>query len=239
MVHRELSLEAIRSTHYPHLVSRMTGMYCFTDLRSAELALQWGRPNNHFKVQNLAELSLAEAKLSGARHDANWITHQGRPGWERKYWSGEPHPGQEPIWETLVSGRLIILGTTIRNAAMRILTLRFPQSVVLLETARVAAWAGSDLGNVAGFLFDRGKYVRLVYLIDMRSAGDFELAMKLRQVTEVQGVPIDQTVFQDAIKIGAFKTPDFRKFEIVRPKNELPMLRRGDVHNLDAGMKTH
>ena len=33
-------------------------------------------------------------------------------GWERKnIGGGEPHPGQEPIWETLVSGRLIILGT--------------------------------------------------------------------------------------------------------------------------------
>ena len=236
---RELSLEATRNAHFPHFTSRMTGMYCFTDLRRAELALQWGTPNNHFRLQNLAELSLAEAKLSGSRHDANWITHQGKAGWQARYWSGEPHPDQEPIWETLVTGRLIILGSEIRNAAMRILTRRFPDSVVLLETARVAAWVGSDLGNVAAFLFDRGKYVRLMYLIDMRSANDFELAMKLREVTAVQGVPIDQTVFQNALKIGAFKTPDFRKFEIVRPKNELSMLERGDVHDLDGGMKTH
>jgi hypothetical protein len=224
---RELSLEAWRQAHFPQLISRLTGMYCFTDLRSAELALQWGGPNNHFKAENLADLSLAQARISGARHDANWISHSSGPNWEASYWQGIPHPGFEPIWETLALGRMYILGTSIRDRAQRLLTRRFPDSVVLLESARVAAWLGSDLGSVAGFLFDRRKKVRLEYLIDMREAGDRSLAERMRATTAEQGVPIDRDVFQKALQIGAFKTPDFRPFGFSKPKSALPFIDRG------------
>ena len=226
-VKRELSLEAWRQSNFPQLISRLTGMYCFTDLRSAELALQWGRPENHFRVENLAELSFAQAQITGARHDANWIAHSSGSNWQGNYWQGIPHPEYEPIWETLVTGRLYILGTAIRAKAQNLLTRKFPDSVVLLESARVAAWLGSDLGNVAAFLFDRRKTVRLEYMIDVREAGDKSLADRMRATTEVQGVPIDTEVFQKALQIGAFKTPDFRSYGFSKPKSALPFIPRG------------
>jgi hypothetical protein len=72
-IQRELSLEIQRATYYPKRVSRLKGMYCFTDLRSAERAMNWG---GHFKPQYLAELSLAEARKVSGRLDSNWITFE-------------------------------------------------------------------------------------------------------------------------------------------------------------------
>lgn len=172
-------------------------------------------------------MSLAQARISGARHDANWISHSSGPNWEANYWQGIPHPSFEPIWEALALGRLYILGTSIRDRAQRLLTRRFPDSVVLLESARVAAWLGSDLGSVAGFLIDRRKKVRLEYLIDMREAGDRSLAERMRATTDEQGVPIECDVFKKGLQIGAFKTPDFRPFGFSKPKSALPFIARG------------
>jgi hypothetical protein len=219
---REIILEMQRQQHFPHLTSRLSGTYCFTDLRSAELALGWGRANNHFRVENLVELSLAEASLSGARHDANWINFPTRGDWQHSYWSGVPHPDHEPVWEHLATGRLHILGTVVRERAKQLLTRRFPDSAVLLETARVAAWIGSDLGNVAAFLEDRGQDVHLGYVIDVRQANDRALADRMRAVTAIQGVPIDAEVFQRSLAIGAFKTPDFEPMGFTKPRSALP-----------------
>jgi hypothetical protein len=223
LIKREISLEVERQRYFPHLISRLTGMYCFTDLRSAEQALGWGNSQNHFRVQNLVELSLAQATLSRARHDANWITFPTSPDWQRQYWQGLPHPDHKPVWEVLALGRLYILGTVLRETAKALLTRRFPDSVVLLETVRVAAWIGSDLGNVAAFLQDQGETVRLDYLIDMRQANDRALAEEMRQITIVQGVRIDADLFKKSLEIGAFKTPDFRPFGFTKPRSELPL----------------
>lgn len=225
-VRREVNLEVERQRYFPNLISRLSGMYCFSDLRSAELALAWGSASNHFRVQNFVELSLAEATFSGARHDANWIIFPTSRIWQRQYWQGLPHPDHDPVWEVLALGRLYILGTDLRETAKGLLTRRFPDSVVLLETARIAAWIGSDLGNVAGFLQDRGENVRLDYAVDMRQAHDRQLAEKMRGVTMVQGVPIDADVFKNSLEIGAFKTPDFTPFGFTKPRSALPFVGR-------------
>jgi hypothetical protein len=222
-VKREISLEMLRQRSFPSRISRLTGMYCFTDVRSAELALKWGNSLNHFRIQNLVELSLAQATVSEARHDANWISFPTSQDWQIKYWQGLPHPDHEPVWEVLVLGRLYILGTTLRETAKALLTRRFPDSVVLLETARVAAWI-DDLGNVAALLQDQGENIRLDFAIDMREANDKALAERMREVTTVQGVPIDADVFRKSLAIGAFKTPDFRPFGFTKSRSQLPFV---------------
>ena len=110
-VQREVELEVQRQRYFPNLISRLTGIYCFTDLRSAELALHWGNAGNHFRAEYLVELSLAEATLSAVRHDANWIAFPTQEDWHLSYWQGLPHPDHEPVWEVLASGRLYVLGT--------------------------------------------------------------------------------------------------------------------------------
>lgn len=222
---REILIETARRQHFPTRISRLTGMYCFTDLESAERALSWGSPRNHFRKEFIAEYSLAEA-VKAEKVDANWITGSSTLNdqeWPRHYWSGEPFPGQAPIWETLVTGRLIILGTAIRERSRDLIERRFPKSVVLAETARMAAYVGSDLGNACGFLFDEGKNVSLKYLCDMREAGDPELQKKLVDLRDSGGV-VATPAFIESLKIGAFHTPDFRPFEYTRPKGSMPLI---------------
>ncbi|HHF7365607.1 TPA: DUF2441 domain-containing protein [Legionella bozemanae] len=107
-LNREFTLEKIRLERYPSLISRLTGMYIFTNKDCAKLAEAW---EDLFVSANLSEISLAEAKITGIQHDANWITYSDASDWMDRYWLGEAHPKYEPIWETLAEGRLILLGT--------------------------------------------------------------------------------------------------------------------------------
>jgi hypothetical protein len=44
---REFALEQYRRLFHPEKISRLQGMFCFLDLKSAEGALSWGGPGNH------------------------------------------------------------------------------------------------------------------------------------------------------------------------------------------------
>jgi hypothetical protein len=151
----EIGLERLRAEHYPDRVSRLRGMYCFLDIRSAERALSWGRPSNHFRSEFLAELSLDEAGPRRDRVDANWIGYQGGniDDWMHRYWRGDAFPDDEPLWETVLDSRLIVLGTTLREKAYGLIKRNFPESLTFLEIARLAATVGSDLGNVTAHLY--------------------------------------------------------------------------------------
>jgi hypothetical protein len=146
-LNREQALEDRRQRYFPQRVSRLKGMFCFTDLASAEWALQWGSAVKHFRPDFLSELSLAEASPERDRLDSNWITYakrdeQGFPTdheWIHRYWSGDPFPGKEPVWETLVRGRLLLLGTELRQRAYALLEKHMPQSLSLAEIGRLGA----------------------------------------------------------------------------------------------------
>ena len=112
---RELHLERVRAQHFPDRISRLVGIFCFLDRDCAERTESWGP---HFLPENLAELDLGEA--SGRDQlDANWISNASVVGpneeWMSSYWQGEPYPCSDPIWETLVAGRVAVLGTEFRK----------------------------------------------------------------------------------------------------------------------------
>src|SRR5437660_2208840 len=48
----ELLIEAARTSHFPHQISRLAGMYFFTDLEQAKKAEFWG---GYFRSENLAQ----------------------------------------------------------------------------------------------------------------------------------------------------------------------------------------
>lgn len=224
-IEREILIEKVRCQSFPDRISRLTGMYCFTDLESAERALRWGSSKNHFRTKFLVEYSMVEA-IKSASVDANWLTHASEltsEDWPNRYWSGEPFPNVQPVWETLVTGRLYILGTELRNRSRELIEEHFPKSVAFAETARLAASAGFDLGNVCGFLFDKGEDVRLQYLCDMREANNPEF---LRRIVELRdsGNVVATPAFLESLKIGAFHTPDFVPYEYQRPKDSMPLV---------------
>lgn len=234
-LNNELALESIRRLRHPGRVSRLRGMYCFLDRESAECAAAlWGSFRNHFRPEFLAELHL-EATSRKDRLDSNWITYAKRDengflitselSQFDQYWEGREYPGKVPLWETIIEGRMIVLGTDLRNRAYEVIRREYPRSVALLEIARLAAWVGSDLGNVRAWLQDDGDNVSLHYLLDMRDANDTKFLSELEQL-KLEGHPINWADLHQEMKHGSFgNTMDLRPYGFLRPKSELPFLR--------------
>jgi hypothetical protein len=224
-IRRELTLEKIRASFYPDRVSRLRGMFCFLSRETAGRAADlWGDPDNHFRPECLAELSLAEAGTRRDRLDANWIANLGEPediDRVHLYWRGEAYPDDEPIWETLVGGRLTVLGIDLRNRAYEIIKRRFPDSLMFLEISRQAVWVGSDLGNICGFLLNDGDDLELQYYMDMRDAEDPSFLAKLENLAS--GHPINWADMAPHIGRDSFgNTPDLRRFGFRCPKVDMP-----------------
>lgn len=186
-LHNELLIDAIRSQRHAHCVSRLTGVYFFTTREHAQAAESWGA---HFRTENLAEV-IVGATLPVTRVDANWITFA-RPradgrldgsnlSWIDRYWSGEAH-GATPVWEVIVHGRAIVLGTDLRERAYRVLAERFPHALDALEVSRLAAAVDNDLFQTLALMRQvaDARY-RIDYCLDVRSAGDRELIDRLAQ----------------------------------------------------------
>lgn len=235
---REFALENVRRQHYEHLVSRLRGMFCFLDLESAERALTWG---GYFRPENLTELNLSEAGPRRDRFDAQWlgkavVNEQGHVAdleWAHQYWRGEPCDTGTPIWETLVDGRAIVLGTAIRERAYSIIKQAAPDSLMLLEIARLAAWIGSDLGNVFAILKEEGDDLVLDFRMDMKDANDPIFLAKLDQLIK-GGHPVNSKDMQPHIAAESFgKTPDLRRFGFRRPRIEFPYI--GPARPADTG----
>jgi hypothetical protein len=228
-VQREVTLEIHRAHFYPKKVSRLKGMYCFTDLKSAEAAINWGA---HFKPEYLAELSLSESERVSTRLDSNWITFGLKESpfdayALNAYWSGLPHPDHEPVWETLVEGRMIVLGTHLRERAYQLVHRYMPYSTALLEASRVAAWAGSDLGNTTGRIHEDGDDLVFDYLMDMRDATDPDFLERLGRL-RAEGHPMRQEAVQ-AFAEDRVRLPDLRPLSFRRRKAELPFMRRAET----------
>jgi hypothetical protein len=218
---REFDLEKVRSTQYPSLVSRLRGMYIFKNKNCAELATSWNGP---FKSENLCELSLIDAKITGIEHDANWITHPDTLDWMDQYWSGVAHPKYEPIWETLVEGRLLLLGTELREKAFSISQKAFPDSMDLLEVGRLAALAGSDLGNITPFLKVDSSSISLQYLLDMRDAKNKNFLSDLKMPRK-SGHLINYPAIAHLLSQDTITPPDFTPFGFTRPLSEMPYIK--------------
>jgi len=210
-LHNELLIEKHRQIYFPHCNSRLTGMYFFEQLTTAENAYTWG---GHFSAEYLAEFEISPSS-SFSRHDANWITHAPleRNGkiknedWISKYWSGEAFPNKPPVWELIIQGRAVILGTELRNRAYMNISKNYPESVSILEVSRIAAHIGSDLGHVSAWgVRNEEGYINLAFYLDMRDADNPEF---LKRVGSYDG----PRNYKD-IAVGGdfFRVPDFREF---------------------------
>lgn len=245
-LNNELAIESIRRLRHPGRVSRLRGVYCFLDRESAERAAAlWGGLENHFRPEFLAGLHL-EATSRIDRFDSNWITYAKRDengfliaselSQFDQYWEGREYPGKTPIWEAVIEGRMFVLGTDLRDRAYEVIRRQYHKSVALLEIARLAAWVGSDLGNVRAWLQDDGDNVSLHYLQDMRDANDPKFLGELEQL-KLEGHPINWADLHQEMKQGSFgKTMDLRPYGFSRPKSELPFLRPAPLGKETASM---
>src|SRR5437867_2483042 len=208
----ELLIEAVRVRRYAHQVSRLSGMYFFTDLAEARAAEAWG---GHFRAENLAELAVRPLGHT-TRVDSNWITYAPRDStgrldkqdlsWIDRYWGGEWYR-ERPVWETIVHGRATVLGIRLRQRGYLIIVKQFPAALDMLEVARLAAEVDADLGQATAFIrrttVDR---YRLDYFLDMREAEDPQILERLatyRGPRNFRDLQFDKDVFG---------LPDFRPF---------------------------
>jgi hypothetical protein len=196
-------------------------MFCVLDAGSASRACSWDSARKtHFQPEFLAELNLSEAGIRRDKLDANWITYAPidkggtltDKSWIKGYWAGQPYPNEEPIWETLIDGRLIVLGTDIRERAYRAIKSEFPDSLMFLEIARLAACVGSDLGTISTFIRREGDELVLDYLMDMRDADDPQVLGKLAALKE-RGHPVNWADMKPHIDQKSFgRVPDLRPY---------------------------
>ena len=222
----EHAVENVRSSEFRDRISRLRGMFCLDGTGSAQLAGSWdeGR-RTHFRPDYLAELSLCEATAKRDRLDANWITHAPVNdkgfltdfAWIPRYWAGDQFPGREPIWEILVEGRMIVLGTDLRKRAYEAVKIEFPDSLCLLEISRLAARVGYDVGVICSYLRRTGDQVVLEYLMNMEDAEDPAFLGKLK-VLLASGHPVNQDDIQRHFENGSFgAAPDLRPYSFRRP----------------------
>jgi hypothetical protein len=233
---REVELELFRRRHYPDRISRLTGMFCFLDLESAERACAWN--GKHFRPEYLAELSLSDAGSKRDRLDSNWLTHASLDekgmfeshDWMADYWSGTPCPGSTAIWETLVDGRMIVLGTELRQRAYELIKEWFPDSLAWLEIGRQAALVGSDLMNINGWLQEIGDEVELQFYLDMRDANNADILKRL-ELLQRDGHPLNTADLVPHLENGSFgRVPDLTRLSLRWPKSRFPSVKSWADH---------
>ena len=177
-------------------------------------------------VENLAEINLYETRRTST-HDLNWITYHGDntdPSWMHAYWKAETCLGHAPIWETLVEGHINILGTQLREKAYQMIKEQFPESMCWLEIARIAAWAGSDLGSIAAFILSKGDNFAMDYYFNVEDANNPTVLKKVEDHKQ-SGLPGNWKDIEPSFSKGTFgSVPDLRKFSLVEPKTEMPYL---------------
>ncbi|MET0559839.1 MAG: hypothetical protein ABW065_14420 [Solirubrobacterales bacterium] len=184
----ELAIEQLRVRAYPRVVSRLRGFFAFPDRLSAVRAAEaW--PGRRFDPAYLAELFVLDgARIS--RHDSNWISRESAAtdgSWIDAYLAGE-QGGRHPIWELLVDGRAVVFGTELRERAYETVRQAWPDSLALLEIARLGGELGSDLGLIAPMVLgDPGNGREVAYCVDMRDAKNESFLERLRQHRESGG----------------------------------------------------
>jgi hypothetical protein len=182
---REIELERVRASEFTDCVSRLRCIFCFETRELAEKALAWDQfGRTHFQSQFLTELSFEKSTIPLRRFDANWISHSDpsdivEQEWMKHYWAGEAFSNAEPHWETLCAGTLIVLDRDIRERAYRILNEEFPESMMFLELARLAAAVGSDLGSISPLLLKNSDQFTLDYAMNFVDADNPEFFRKL------------------------------------------------------------
>ncbi len=177
----ELALENCRARNFPEQVSRLNGIFCFEDKESAERALNLNV--RHFNPSFFNDLHINESSQKSRKLDSNWVTHFDPNSndfrWVSQYWEGLPFPNEQPIWETLVQGEIIVLGTDLRKRAYKLLEEYMPDSLCMLEISRQAAWVGSTLGHIHNFRKEEKDRYLLTYIIDWRDAHNTDFLNKL------------------------------------------------------------
>ncbi len=176
---KELAIDSVRQENFPTAISRLRGLYVFPDRCTAEsISTRW---DGQFSPDLLAEINLRDGvRLS--RYDSDWITfdfQKQEESWATSYFSGIQR-SSNPVWELLVEGRAVVLGTEIRERAYEVVKRTWPQSLGLLELSRVAVEVGSDLGLIAPVVWLDRDILHMRLMINFEDANCEQFLARLR-----------------------------------------------------------
>jgi hypothetical protein len=173
----EVAIDTLRAQEFPTAVSRLSGLFVFDEAESALAAAEsdWG---GHIDHELLTDVGVSYER--GSRVDASWVTQmldesaELRPNWQemaRAYWRGEPCSRGNSIWELIADGAVTVWGTALRDKAYELVRTRFPESLGLLEEARIAAALGFSLGHVSAWLSSEDDDMKLAFYFDNQDDG--------------------------------------------------------------------
>jgi len=140
----ELKLELVRREHYPHCVSRLTGMFYFLDRETAIQAIpRWKfRPS---LINEISEVNVSSEALS--LHDSEWVTYNWKKwedeAWMHSYWKGEVY-GSSPLVEAIVSGIGVVVDRNLREQAFLHFMEHEPQVIWMLSPCAAAFYMGVE-----------------------------------------------------------------------------------------------
>ena len=182
----------------------------------------------HYKLENLVEVNLDEAR-GRDRLDSNWITNSNCEAalhtdeWMQRYWRGDPYPGQEPIWETSVEGRVTLTGNHVQARAYETVKAHWPDSLLFLKISWAGARLGFNIGSISAFIREGTEKYHIEFLMEMKDADNPEFLAQFSSFESedlVTRADIDRHLANESFGV----TPDMRPFRFSFPKDITLML---------------
>jgi hypothetical protein len=214
---REGALEGYRVKEFPMHVSRLACVYAYP---TVEMAARGESGLDKFRQENLVAIEPSQSDFASEIHDSNWISDFDALPLETAqcYWKGELT--KQPLLEYLLKGRFVILGASVRARAYEVIKRRDPNSLAILELARLAAIFDSDLGRCFSWIKREGDRLIVSYSIVYSEQEGLEIldeACKRRDSDpnfEINWSDLEPLWNQelDASLDARFSRPDFTKF---------------------------
>lgn len=182
----ELSLECVRMAITPNSVSRLRGVFVFSDIESVSRIWDSNKWGGYFIDEYLADVGVCAKKST--RVDAAWIddiiSDKGQllPSWEKaaiNYWSGRPKSNTAPIWEVIVEGRFCIWSMHSKEEALKEITTLWPNSLGLLTHSMNCFGLGSQDGQSFAGITCNEAGVSLHHYLRMVDSKEAEFIEKL------------------------------------------------------------
>lgn len=220
---REGILEGHRAREFGYATSRLRCIYAYP---TKEAAVRGNEGIGKFRPENLVSISPASDSFSQQTYDGQWITDFSSLPTEtaRRYWSGEQT--RTAHLELLLTGRFLILGTTVRKRAYETVKKHWPDSLALLELARLAVEFNSDLGSFfpwvtkydgkilvePRFCFDDKEAAEILRLATIRAKSDPSFDVNWNDLEPLRRPPTGRAEDERV------RFPDCRPFPELRPE---------------------
>ena len=185
----EISLELVRKSVAPDSVSRLRGVFVFSDIDSISRIWDCNKWGGHFINEYLADVGVWAKKST--KVDAAWIEEiidsEGAllPGWQiaaTNYWSGRPKSEAAPIWEVIVEGRFCIWSMHSKKEALKEITVIWPDSLGLLVHSMNCFGLGSYDGQCFPGLLSTEQGLSLDHYLRMVDSEDSVFIERLKQL---------------------------------------------------------